>query len=93
MKPRIIVFSEDNEQTFRFMSDGWHDAKKAHTARAKATMTRATKAIEAGKDVPDTVKRLLEAGFAVRRPDYVKEPWLKDANERSKRGEFPEGVL
>lgn len=69
-KPGVIVLSADGEESFRWLSDGWNDLKKAEGPRARELMARAREAIEAGLDVPDVIARLREAGFSVVRcPD------------------------
>lgn len=83
MRPKIIVISKDDESTFRFLSDGWHDIKTQMRDRKKADalMAKCTKAIEAGKDVPDTIKRLEKAGFACRRMGKGDE-WIDDFEKK-----------
>ena len=66
-KPGVLVLSKNDDTTFDWMSDGWNETKKAHTAEAKRLMTRATKCIKAGKSVLDVIARLEKAGFKVTR--------------------------
>lgn len=66
-KPGIIVISSDTEETFRWLSDGWNEMKKAHTTKARKLMAKAHEAIEAATDTLDAIRRLREAGFKVTR--------------------------
>jgi hypothetical protein len=66
-KPGIIVVSQDGADSFEWLSDGWHTIKLSHTAEAKRLMGLAHDAIEAGESVPDVIRRLEAAGFAVTR--------------------------
>jgi len=66
-KPRIIVLSGDQDDTFKWESDGWNDTKHADTKRAKSLMKKAHKTIETSKNVPDAIRRLRKAGFTVTR--------------------------
>lgn len=65
--PHIIVHSKDEEDAFRWMSDGWYQIHQHGDPEAEALMKKARKCIEAGADVLDTIKRLGEAGFLVTR--------------------------
>lgn len=66
-KPEIIVLSKDNEDAFRWLSNGWFTVKRQHTTQAQKLMKKAERAIDEGKDVPDVIKRLEKAGFLVTR--------------------------
>lgn len=72
-KPGIIVISEDDEDTFRWVSDGWNEMKQSHTKKARDLMTKANEAIDAAKDVPDAIDKLKDAGFSVRRDETVRK--------------------
>ena len=67
MKPRIIVMSKDDSDTFSWMSDGWNHIKIAHTQKAQHLFSLANKCIREAKDVPDAIARLEEAGFEIER--------------------------
>lgn len=64
-RPRILVISDGDSDSFNWMSDGWYQLHQRGTASAEALMSRAHAAIREGKDVADTVRRLEEAGFEV----------------------------
>lgn len=64
-KPQIIVISGPNEDAFRWLSNGWYTIQQTGTQEAEKLMAIANQAIEAGTDVPDTIKRLKEAGFEI----------------------------
>ena len=86
-KPGIIVMSKDDEDSFRWLSDGWYEMKKAHTKEAQSLMKKAHEAIEAAEDVPDAIERLKQAGFAVRRDPKVEKQLLAlDPNLRDSLG-------
>lgn len=78
-KPLITVSSKDTDETFRWQSDGWFDMKSRmqNPKVANALFAKAEKAIEEGKDVPDTIKLLRKAGFVVRRGPLTQGflPW------------------
>lgn len=84
-RPRIIVTSRDGDPEFTWLSDGWYQIKRIHTAAAQELMAQATEAIEAGSDVPDAIRRLEEAGFDVTREprtvDRGDEEMWEDAKE------------
>ena len=67
MKPRIIVVSEDSDDTFQWVSDGWYSAQHHHSKKAHDLMQKAETAIKEGKDVPDSIRRLENAGFEIGR--------------------------
>lgn len=79
MKPHIIVLSRDEEDEFRWLSDGWHQELPplikgegtldlmAGTPESEALIAKAHECIEAGKDVEDVISRLKAAGFRVTR--------------------------
>jgi hypothetical protein len=69
--PGIIVLSTDDEQTFRWMSDGWNQLKVRHTTKAQQLFTKAKRCIEDGTDVRDVIDRLEKAGFKVTRDPKV----------------------
>ncbi len=69
MRPRIIVNSKDSDETFKWMSSGWHTVKNEHTDEAQDLMKKAQDAIAAGSDVPDTIRKLEEAGFEIVRTE------------------------
>lgn len=64
-KPTIVVLSDDTAETFDWLSDGWNTIKNRHTLPAQELYARATAIISTGKDVPDTIKRLEDAGFNI----------------------------
>lgn len=66
-KPVIIVLSKDEDDTFRWQSDGWNYTEVCNTTEAKRLMALARMCIKAGKDVPDTIKKLKIFGFGIRR--------------------------
>lgn len=66
-KPNIIVLSSDSDDEFRWLSDGWNDAKKSGTKKARALMDKARACIEAATDVTDAIGRLHGAGFTTTR--------------------------
>jgi len=66
-KPGIIVLSEDDEDTFRWLSDGWHEIKKRGARQSRELMSKAKDCIDKGENVPDVIQRLTKAGFRVER--------------------------
>ncbi len=64
-KPRIIVFSENDDDNFDWMSDGWNTINNSHTKKAQELMIKARKAIKKGNDVLNVIGRLRKAGFEV----------------------------
>jgi hypothetical protein len=66
-RPGIITASPDDAECFDWFSDGWFQESIRHTPEAQALMVKAKACITAGKDVPDVVRRLEEAGFTVTR--------------------------
>jgi hypothetical protein len=69
-KPGIIVLSKDDDQEgFKWLSDGWYGAKKRDTKRAQELYHEVADCIAIGDDVPDVIRRLEEAGFKVTRFD------------------------
>ena len=66
-KPTIIVTSSNDDDTFRWQSDGWYMEHQRNTESAKLLFAKARRAIKAGSDVPDTIKKLEQAGFRVER--------------------------
>lgn len=73
-KPGIIVVSDDDEDTFRWLSDGWYTIKKRQSREAQDLFRKAEEAIDKADDVEEAMKLLKESGFSVRRgtsDDYV----------------------
>ena len=66
-KPKIIVLSLDDDKEFKWFSDGWYMIDQVCTERAQTLMAKARRAIEEGKNVPDVIKKLEEAGFDIQR--------------------------
>lgn len=66
-KPEVIVFSKNTDITFDWMSGGWNseEARRTNPKRAKKLMRRVREVVEKAEDVPDAVKKLQEAGFAI----------------------------
>jgi hypothetical protein len=65
-KPVIICLSKDDDtEGFQWMSGGWNDLKRQHTPKAQDLMAKARRCVEQGETVPDTIRRLKEAGFRV----------------------------
>jgi hypothetical protein len=63
-KPGIIVLSSDSDrQGFKWLSDGWNTIKSPN----RSLFEKAGACIEAGKDVPDVIRRLKAAGFSITR--------------------------
>jgi hypothetical protein len=60
-KPRVIVLSTDDADTFDWLSDGWN----ASDAPNPKLFKKAQAAIRKGKDVKDACRLLEEAGFEV----------------------------
>ena len=72
-KPRIIVVSPDDAESFEWLSVGWHQITNRHTPESQRLMGLATKAIDEAENVPEACKALEEAGFeVVRDQDYVR---------------------
>jgi hypothetical protein len=68
-KPRILVLSSDGETEFRWMSDGWNDEPRRGTPEAAELMAKAKECASSGKNVPDIVRLLKDAGFEVVRTE------------------------
>ena len=68
-KPEIIVLSKDGDTAFEWLSNGWYDAKKRGTKKAKDLFSKAADCIAIGDNVPDVIRRLKEAGFKVTRSE------------------------
>lgn len=66
-KPEIIVLSGDEEDSFRWLSNGWFDAKRSGTKKGQELMAKARQCVEEGENVPDVIVRLKKAGFKVTR--------------------------
>ena len=66
-KPRIIVLSSDNDDTFCWLSDGWNMVSQHGQEDARLLMHKATQAIDQGDSVTAVVKLLEQAGFEVTR--------------------------
>jgi len=64
-KPRIIVQSKDDDETFCWASDGWHDVKSYGDPKSDALYRKAQAAVKAAKNVVDAIRLLREAGFTV----------------------------
>ena len=67
MQPVVIVLVTNDADSFRWMSDGWYAEAKRHLPEAQRLYKLADDCMEEGADVPDVVRRLEAAGFAVRR--------------------------
>lgn len=67
MKPGIIVTSKDTDDVFEWLSVDWNRMEVSHTPEAKELFRKAKKAIAEGKDVPDAIRLLEEAGFEITR--------------------------
>ena len=67
MSTNIIVLSDDSDDEFRWLSDGWYSQEVSGTQKAIQLMGVAREAIARGKDVPDTIEKLKQAGFTITR--------------------------
>lgn len=66
-KPRIIVISDDTDDEFDWLSDGWYTRGQRGTEIADALFRKAKRAIGRGKNVVDTIAQLEKVGFEVTR--------------------------
>jgi hypothetical protein len=57
-KPVIIVLSDDDDGSFDWLSEGWYQIAQRGQPEAEALMRKADKAIAAGSDVKDVIRRL-----------------------------------
>lgn len=74
-KPRIVVLSPDNDAIFRWMSDGWATDRDwyMNPEKTRQLWKKAVEAITAGTDAEDTIVKLEEAGFEVRKATGAEE--------------------
>ena len=63
-KPGILVLSLDTDPTFNWMSIDWPHPRDEMIARAREVIGQ-------GKDVPDTIRLLEQAGFHIERSTEV----------------------
>ena len=85
-RPSIIVLSGDEDDTFRWVSDGWYAREQRGTPKAERLMRKAITAIRKGVDVRDTVRQLEASGFnVVRKIQYCDGgmcPWCGHTTPR-----------
>ena len=62
MKPKIIVVSGSEDDTFKWLSDGWNSITEG---TARRLMRKACDAIKTADDYADAIRRLENAGFEV----------------------------
>ena len=66
VKPAIIVLSDSDSSLFEWVSDGWNYVGIQHTPKARALMKKAQSCIQTGKNSPEVIKLLKQAGFEIK---------------------------
>ena len=66
---RLVLSRDDDQEGFKWLSDGWYDSKKRGTKRAQELFAKAADAIAIGDNVPDVIQRLKAYGFKVTRSE------------------------
>lgn len=64
-KPEVICYSQDDAESFEWVSGGWYSSEDRGKPEARALFKKAGQAIKAADGVPDAIRRLEAAGFRV----------------------------
>lgn len=64
-KPRIVVLSEDDDDTFRYLSDGWFTITQRKNPEARALFALVKQCIHDSTSIPHAIEILESAGFEV----------------------------